>query len=415
MIQDWTQQKADLEAVHSYIDQSLSFTTEARIKARALLAQAISEGTVRTPVEYLAFLCRVVALADNGHDFLDTGRGWWPSTRLPVSLDSFADGPAITRGEAEYRPWMGWPIVAVDGRPVADLLLSLRDFFGGPDTYVRWCSLWALEWGGVLHALGLANSPDRIEFTIALADRTETVELSFVAANLCPPSGNRAMQLGPTTREESDRGWCVGREGPEPMWLLEPGRWFRQQRISEGRGLYLQFRTHFSPDGEPMEAFLRTVEQELQTPPSHLVLDLRFDSGGNSDLTIDFVHRLVSAISGSLFVVVGPRTFSAGIVTAALLKARGGERVKVVGEEVGDRLRWWSEGRFVSLPHSGYQLHLCDGLWDLQNGCAGEEGCYGDRFDIRVTSLSPDLPAALTSAAWRDGRDPALEAIAKAT
>lgn len=412
MIGDWAQQKADLEAVASgYIDQSLSFSSEARKRARAMVTDALSVQRVMAPIDYLTFLSRLVALADNGHDFLDTGDGWWPSTRLPVRLEWLFDGLVITRGEEAYRPWMGWPIVAVEGRPLPDLLASLREFFGGPDSFVPWNAQWALEWGGMLHNFGLASRPDRIALTVALPDRTETVEVPFVAADLCPPPGTRAMQLGQATPEEVARGWTAGRSGADPLWLAQPTRWFRHQRIFHARAAYVQFRTHFSPESEPLEAFLSAVEEDLRSPPAHLVLDLRLDSGGNSDLTIDLVHHLVDRVPGFLFVVVGPRTFSAGIVTAALLKARGGERVKVVGEGVGDRLRWWSEGRFLNLPHSGYRLHLCDGLWDLEKGCQGEEGCYGDRFAIRVSSLDPDLLAPLTTEAWRAGRDPSLEVI----
>jgi hypothetical protein len=111
-------------------------------------------------------------------------------------------------------------------------------------------------------------------------------------------------------------------------------------------------------------------------------------------------------------VLVGHYTFSAGIVAAAALKHDGAAKVRIVGEEVGDRLAFWSEGENVCLPTSHYCLHATAGLWDLRHGCRGQAGCYGDRYQVTVGTLRPDLPAPLTIAVWLAGRDPGLDAIA---
>jgi hypothetical protein len=102
---------------------------------------------------------------------------------------------------------------------------------------------------------------------------------------------------------------------------------------------------------------------------------------------------------------------STGIVATAAFKHDGADRVTIVGEDVGDRLRWWSEGHSVCMPHSQYCCEATDGLWDLVKGCAGQTGRYGDRLDATVGSLAPDLPAPLTASAWLAGRDPAMAAV----
>jgi len=61
-----------------------------------------------------------------------------------------------------------------------------------------------------------------------------------------------------------------------------------------------------------------------------------------------------------------------GIVSAAAMKHDGGDRVILVGEDVADRLRFWSEGKPVCLPNSDLCLHPTTGLWDLEKGCKGE-------------------------------------------
>jgi len=178
--------------------------------------------------------------------------------------------------------------------------------------------------------------------------------------------------------------------------------------------LYVQFRANSTADagGRDIKAFVGRVRGSLaESRPKNLVLDLRFDIGGDIDQTRDLAREMVAAVPGRIFVLTGPYTFSAGIVFAAAMKHDGGARVTLVGEPVGDRLRFWSEGGHVCLPHSKVCFWASDGLWDLRKGCAGEPACYGDRLDARVDSLEPEIRAPLTSAAWLTGRDPGMETV----
>ena len=143
----------------------------------------------------------------------------------------------------------------------------------------------------------------------------------------------------------------------------------------------------------------------------NLVVDLRFDGGGDISRTTGFFDGLAARVPGCTYVIVSRLTFSAGIVAAALVEMSAPERVRIVGEPVGDRLRFWSEGHDVCLPSTGYCVHMRDGLWDLVKGCAQEPGCYGDQFKAKVPDLDPDMPAPLTARSWLDGTDLAMNAI----
>ena len=176
--------------------------------------------------------------------------------------------------------------------------------------------------------------------------------------------------------------------------------------------LYVQFRAHYGTEEEPIEEFLNIASAKIaEAKPEHLVLDLRFDGGGDISKTIAFFNGLAAAVPGRIYVIVSRLTFSAGIVAAALVEQSAPDRVQIVGEPVGDRLRFWSEGRHVCLPDSKYCMKLTDGLWDLVKGCAQEPGCYGDTWGGRVPDLDPDLAAPLLAESWLLGDDPAMTAI----
>ena len=87
----------------------------------------------------------------------------------------------------------------------------------------------------------------------------------------------------------------------------------------------------------------------------------------------------------------------------------------IIGEDVGDRLEFWAEGRVVRLPATGNQVLYATERHDYRNGCQQFTDCHGSvvRNPIAVPSLAPEVHAPLTLEDYVAGRDPALEAIAK--
>jgi hypothetical protein len=112
-------------------------------------------------------------------------------------------------------------------------------------------------------------------------------------------------------------------------------------------------------------------------------------------------------------VIVGRYTYSAGIGSAAILLNAAGERGMLVGEDVSDRPRFYSEGDTICAPNSGFCVRYTDGLYDHAVGCAGQDRCRPEnrRFNLVVGSLRPTLYAPTTWSSYLAKRDPAMEAI----
>jgi hypothetical protein len=146
------------------------------------------------------------------------------------------------------------------------------------------------------------------------------------------------------------------------------------------------------------------------------VLDLRMTGGGDLNTTRAWVRRLPRIASGRVFVLTSPWTFSAAISTTGYLKQSAPDRVTIVGEMVGDRLDFHSEGDVFTLPNSGAAILNATERHDYRTGCRNVENCHGSvvRYPIEVASLAPDINAPWTIEAYRAGRDPAVEAIAAA-
>jgi hypothetical protein len=109
--------------------------------------------------------------------------------------------------------------------------------------------------------------------------------------------------------------------------------------------------------------------------------------------------------------LLGPSTFSAGIVSAAFIKQAGGDRVVILGEPVGDRLQFLSEGNRGCLPNYPLCVSYATGKHDYQHPCTDLAVCFWLNYiyPTRVPSLDPDEAILLSFAEWRAGSDPVFE------
>ena len=412
----WEEQRADLAfARDHHLSRSLAYSPEARREAAAFIDATIARGEKLSDEAFLLATLRIAALAGNAHE--TAWGGWLPATRLPVRILWFPDAMVVARAAPEHHALLGARIESIEGLAPDELMARLRSYFGGTDDNLRWNATWAMELGGLLHAMGVGRDAMGLRLRVLRLDGVATdVNLPFVARSAAA-TGARPPRLWSPPPYESERkhGWRSAIDGREPpLYLREADEPFRIVPLTAMDALYVQFRANSTADagGRDIKAFVERVRATLDTSrPKNLVLDLRFDIGGDIGQTRDLARAMVAAVPGRIFVLTGPYTFSAGIVFAAAMKREGGARVTLVGEPVGDRLRFWSEGGHVCLPHSKVCFWASDGLWDLRKGCAGEPACYGDRFDARVDSLDPEVRAPLTAAAWLSGRDPAMEAV----
>jgi len=407
----------DLEFVRThYVGQSLAFSPAGRRRALACIGRLERRAGRLTPAEFLVAMDELAAFADNGHDTAHPGAGAWaPERRLPLRLIWFPDAMIVARAAPEYVDLLGARVERIEGRTPPALLRALRRVRSGTDGNRRWTTLWNIENPDVLQATGLASSPEGLRFDFVLPD-SRRVERRITARPLAelPPAMRRSRYWSAEPYgKEAELGWRSATAAlPVPLALAEPDRLYRMAPLPGSDALYVQLRSNVDEDGQQIAPFVEALRARLREhPPRHLVLDLRFDAGGDIGTTRELMRDIARTVPDRIYVLIGPSTFSAGIVSAAALKHDGGPKVIIVGESAGDRLQWWSEGESECLPHSKLCLQATTGFWDLLHGCAGRQACYGDQFDARVDGLDPDIPAPFTAAAWLAGRDPALEVV----
>ena len=411
--------QADLDAARQkYVDRAPSFSPGARTRASEWISSLRAQADAMTDAQFVLALARIAAFADNGHDAYDLGDGaWTPALRLPVRMIWFPDALIIARTAREQADLLGASVVSVEGLTPAQLLERLRPLQGGTDTYRRWQMNWIFHSPEALNALGIAHASDRLDVRLKLKDGNTVDRTLNARPKTEMPAGQQPSRYWiPTPLPgEAEKGWRSAIDPSQaPLYLQEGDKWFRVMPMNELDALYVQFRSNMDEDDAKIGPFVKEVSQRLKkTPPRNIIVDLRFDTGGDNTKNRGLMKQIAKAVPGRIYLMVGNYTFSAGIATAAALAHDGGARVTIAGSELGDRMHWWSEhGENVCLPASKVCFSLNTGYWDIVNGCKSNPRCYGDQFDLNVPSLEPALPAPLLSTDWLANRDPALEAIA---
>jgi hypothetical protein len=149
------------------------------------------------------------------------------------------------------------------------------------------------------------------------------------------------------------------------------------------------------------------------------VIDLRFDTGGDYPDLLEAMRELPSrlAADGKAVVIMENTTFSAAIITAALVKHFvGPQRTVIVGERPRDRLVFWAEGNQMTLPNSKIAVNISTGMHDWARGCRDWSRCHWPNIwygSIGVGTVEPDVKVSWSFADYRRGVDTVLEAATR--
>jgi len=382
-------------------------------------------GMVDRPIKYsltdlkrFPTVSRTYFLECSGNTFTEILQAQEPTVQRTHGLVSTSEWTGVPLStllkETGLKPQAAWVLAEGADAAVMTRSVPLDKCLSDALVVRRWNLEFLVENEGLLHAAGLARYADRLSLELRLVDGRLIHRTLKFAPKTALPTGQIAERVWSPAPwpEEAEKGWHAFDPRPTPLYLQDGARLFRVVRVPELQALFIQMRVHFDMNGETVADFRHKVDEEIdEYHPRHLIVDLRFDTGGDIDATRDWQRALPARIPGRVYVLVGRYTFSAGIVAAAAFKHDAPQQVRLVGEGVGDRLRWWSEGHNVCMPDSHYCLHLTTGLWDLVHGCAERAECYGDKYDARVVDLLPDLDAPLTPTSWLSGRDPGIDAI----
>jgi hypothetical protein len=366
-----------------------------------------------TDQQIVASLARAAALSDNAHTraYLLRNRSYW--RRYPLRIWKFPEGWYVVAARAEGTPLVGGRITHIQNVPVEQAFEKVRKLYAGNAAWANYMASYTLTSPDALLGVGLIDS-EHAEFSVQIASAARSVRLG--PEPLDPRTGPEESWWFLSPQHPAASGWThVLASRKLPPALASPDVNYSSARCDRDV-LYVRYsRSADSPGHETVRQFgdrlLATIASQ---PPRRLVLDLRFNTGGNLELAQPLMDALAQSRlgrePGGIAVLVGYSTFSAGITAVASLRSRS--KAILIGAHPGDRPDFWAEGGNVMLPNSGLAMHYADGLHQYSNVPPPPGVKEFLPLGIDVRNLEPDVSVDWT---WRDylsGSDPVAAAAA---
>lgn len=361
------------------------------------LVQRVDESIpTLTDTQTIIEFTKLLRLVGDGHTTTRTA----PDTRpefahaIPIRFYQFGDALWIISAAPEHQEILGMQILEIDGHPVDGILQALDPLLSR-DNHI-WTSETAMHmmrFPAILHGLGLLSAPDGV--TLTLQDRSRHCQQYAIASDTRFPDTRYVVYSEMTTLAET-------LPQPVPLYLknLTVPYWF--EYLPGEKLLYFQYNRVQDAGDESTGAFCSRLFDFIDSyEVTKLVVDVRWNSGGNTYLHLPIVHHLIAynqvKPKGKLYVIIGRRTYSAAMNFVTLLD-RHSDAI-FVGEPTGSSPNFVGEGTMTTLPYSGLSISTSDLYW--QSSWPTDHRTW----------IAPDIYAPPSMDAVWENRDPALEAI----
>jgi len=341
-----------------------------------------------TDADIVLALMRLVASAHVGHtNVLRPSDGPLAFHRLPLGLQWYADGLAVTAATDPYREALGLRVVSIGALAPERLEAAVAPYLSyDHDGWLHQQSQSFMLMAEVLRAVGQVEADGRVAVTLARPDgTTTTLHLTPVPLQDHTPLVTAVEALGIPM-------------GPA---RIQPLRYYRYEILPETKTLYIRYNKCADDPRQPFAEFAKELFVAVDGNPAavaRVVIDLRANGGGNSAVIEPLLQGLRSRTSlsgkGKLYALVGPGTFSSGLLAA--VKLRSDLNAVIIGEPPGEKLNSYGEVRSLTLPNSHLAVQYSTKYFKL----VGD-----DRADFE-----PDVVVKTSIADWLAGRDPVLAA-----
>lgn len=306
--------------------------------------------------------------------------------RIPLEMRWVEERLMVVSAGPEYSLTVGAQVMQIGEHPVAEVYDAVKSLISadneiqildGAPTY--------MAMPAILYGLNLIPEKDRATFLFESRDGSQfSLELQPAAAHAPESFISLYEQAGITT----------------PLYEQNRDSYYWYQYLTTENAVYVQYNHCAEENGRPFQSFVDEVfEQVDRDPTTRLVLDLRFNGGGNESVLDPFIDALQARPTMNtperLFVIIGSGTYSSALQNAITLSQE--MNATLVGEATGGKPNHYGEVRQFRLPNIGLLVQYSTRYWLNYPGSD-------------PLTLEPDIQAPLTVHDLLTGRDPALDA-----
>ena len=351
-----------------------------------------------TDAQIIVGLMKLMGEVGDGHSgiFFSGERAELQQT-LPVLFYLFEEGLFIIAADPKHKDLLGAQVLRFGGHTVTEVVQTIDPLISrdASPMWIKTATPYRMRHLPLLHALGLIPDAQKVSLVIRSIDGTErTVTLTTDTSQ--PNIWN--IKPNPPTWVNLPQTLAA----PVPLYLKNPATRFWFEYLPDSKTVYFQFNSVRNEQKESLAAFSERLFKFInENEVEKLVIDLRWNNGGNTALLPPFIHGLIKNEQvnrrGRLFVIIGRRVFSAAQNAATFFERH--TNAIFVGEPTGSSPNFVGEEDPFTLPYSKLEASVSNLEW---------QSSYP--HDKRIW-IAPQIYVPPTFAAYRANRDLALEAI----
>lgn len=364
-------------------------------------------------------MMKLVSAIRDGHTTLHPSNQKIFKYWFPVSFYKFSDGFYIVSADQRYRKLIGQKVFKIGNYSAQTVWEKTSDLLGSDNEFGRNWNTFFLSSGDALAGLKLIDGAE--EMPVGIIDKQGRTITEKISAIEIPYSLEHRFwgEMYPPGADKFEKNYLPGFEQISlPQW--------RRRSLNDQKHLPLHFRSRraywytYLPEhktiylhmahvtdagrggfGSFKEFYDHVFEVAENKKIEKLILDIRYNSGGDGSVLIPFVHKFIRSSlfekPGKLFTLTGRKTFSAGVMLYDLMLKH--TNTILVGEPAGAPRNSFGDAGSFRLKNSGFEVSISTVLWQLTNSA--------DKSRFQPI----DIPAVFSGTDYFSGDDPAVKYI----
>ncbi len=347
--------------------------------------------------EIILGMSRIIALFKYGHSSIGFYQKPFEFHYLPFNLYQFNDGIYLQGVHKDYEKALGTKVLEINKIPIAVALKTIAPVVNSENAqYFKSYGINYLRILEVLHAQGITDKLEKsIELTLTKDGKTFTQSFaSLPKGETIPTKYSHVFQ---------DDNWLEARNQDDtPLYLKHLDKIYFFEYLPEEKTVYVRHsQIQDDPEEDTPSFYARVFDFIENNEVDKLVLDVRLNGGGNNYKNKDVITGIIEAKKinkvGSLFIIIGRRTFSA--CQNLVNELDNYTNAIFVGEPTSENINFWGDARPVHLPNSKIPMYLSYAWW--QDKPAWENAEW----------LAPQVPVDMSYTEYASNQDLVLDAV----
>ncbi|APG59863.1 hypothetical protein [Christiangramia salexigens] len=407
-IEKWIEDIAYFE--NDYLKESKTFSKDSIASSIKLLTSLKTKIGSLSDNEIILQLSKCVAMANNGHTTIHLSG----MDKIPVRFYWFSDGLYIIKTDKSSEEFLGSKVLNINSIEIDTVLKRLKPYLSGIDRFKKFIASNYLTSPQILNGIGL-TAPDSMRLT--LLKGKDALDVCFGIKEM--PDNKYEYEtwadLYPDWTNSDSWEYFLKRNDSLPLYLKHMNEGVFYTFLDSKKIAYFSINSLWYKSGDFKEQIEEFLDELKRKRDYNIVFDLRYYTGGDYLIPTKLATKPPRIINKDkkIYLITSSMTFSAGLVTAARIKYFAKDKIVIVGEEVGDNLKFWAEGDYYKTPN--FVIEIQDSKyehdWKDNEFILGRTFWINAFYGVPAENLDLDKKIQLSFKDFQDGNDPILDWI----